>query len=468
MAKKTKKKSTKKGGSRGSGSRKSSSKGSRNTSKKKTSKKVSKKKSSKKKTSKKAGSRSSKKSDKKSSKKKASKRRSSKKKASKKKASKTASKKSGKKGSGSGTSKKKSKKPAKSKKSSKSNKSKKEKESDLVEVKEGHVKDRGFSKKESKSAKKDKSKAGKAGKSSNKPRIDVNEMRKKIFSELRSGKIDESEAEIMEQRIPLGDIAEEPESGSKKRPAKEYMQTGIEGIDALIEKGIPKGSTVLVAGGAGSGKTLMSLQILYNHARHGDKCMYMSFEESEERLREHLEDFGLDPRALEKKGTLRIHRFNPFDITRSVDALLMKAKGELLIDIDPVILPKNFKPEIVVVDSLTAIASAFTEKEESYRIYIEQLFRFFEQIGATAFLITETKQVPKVFSTTGVEEFLADGVFVLYSIKKGNVREYAFEVLKLRGTKHHKKIVAMQITDNGILVYPEQEVFSSVESSSDE
>ena len=78
-------------------------------------------------------------------------------------------------------------------------------------------------------------------------------------------------------------------------------------------------------------------------------------------------------------------------------------------------------------------------------------------------MITETEQIPKIFSTSGVEEFLADGVIVLYAIKRGNIRENAIEVLKMRGEKHQKKIVALQINDNGITVYPEQEVFGGVE-----
>lgn len=240
----------------------------------------------------------------------------------------------------------------------------------------------------------------------------------------------------------------------------EFIKTGVEGLDKLFDKGIPKGSSVIIAGGAGSGKTILSLQILKNHAKSGKKCLYMSFEESEEHLKHHMEDFNWEPTKLISSGNLLIKRFNPFDITRSVDALLMKAKGELMIDIDPIIFPDGFKPDMIVVDSLTAIASAFTGKEENYRIYIEQLFRFFEKINATVFLITETKQMPTVFSQTGVEEFLADGVIVLYNIKSGNLRENAIEVLKLRGAKHLKQIVAMQITDKGIVVYPKQEVFS--------
>lgn len=189
----------------------------------------------------------------------------------------------------------------------------------------------------------------------------------------------------------------------------------------------------------------------------------MSFEESEQRLTQHMEDFGWNPKELIKGGNLLIKRFNPFEITRSVDAMLLKAKGELLIDIEPIIFPIDFAPDFIIVDSLTAIASAFIGKEDSYRIYIEQLFRFFEKISATSFLITETEQIPTIFSQTGVEEFLADGVIVLYSIKRGNIRENAIEVLKLRGAKHQKKIVAMQVTETGIVVYPEQEVFGGLE-----
>ena len=242
-----------------------------------------------------------------------------------------------------------------------------------------------------------------------------------------------------------------------------FLFTEVPGFDALLDQGIPRGSSIVVAGGAGSGKTIFCLQTLYARAIKGEKCLYMSFEESEEKLIRHMQDFGWDGPALIKKGLLVVKRFNPFDITRSVDALLMRAKGELLIDIEPIVFPENYKPNFIVIDSLTAIDSAFTGKEDSYRIYIEQLFRFLEESKATSFLITETEQVPKIFSQSGVEEFLADGVFVLYAIKRGNVRESAIEVLKLRGAKHQKKIVAMTIGDRGIEVYPEQEVFGGVD-----
>lgn len=270
--------------------------------------------------------------------------------------------------------------------------------------------------------------------------------------------------EIRKARQPIKEVLKEAKHPEAEKKAREYVKTGIEGFDDLFEKGIPKGSAILVCGGAGTGKTIFCLQMLYNAARNGEKCLYMSFEESEERLRQHMEDFGWDYRELEKKGNLLIKRLKPYDISRSVDALLMKSKGELLIEMEPLIIPEGFKPDRVVIDSLSAIAAAFVGREENYRVYAEQLFSFLEKTGATSFSITETEQIPtRLLTKTGVEEFLADGVIVMYYIRKGDVRENAIEVLKLRGAKHLNKIVAMQIIGGqGIEVYPAQKVFGGL------
>lgn len=289
--------------------------------------------------------------------------------------------------------------------------------------------------------------------------VDMKKLKEEIEKELREGKIEKKDAQIKEQRVPISQVVETAQEAPQIRKSN-FIKTGVPGFDDLFDEGIPKGTTVLIAGGAGTGKTILGLQILAYHSLQGEKCLYMSFEENEERLLSHMEDFGWNAKEIEEKGLLKIQRFNPFDITRSVDALLAKAKGELLIDIEPILIPKDFVPNFIVLDSLTAIASAFVGKEDSYRVYIEQLFRFFEKIYATTFLLTETQQVPKIFSTTGVEEFLADGVIVLYNIRRGNIREKAIEVLKLRGAKHQKKIVPFQITKNGIEVYPEQELYA--------
>jgi len=263
----------------------------------------------------------------------------------------------------------------------------------------------------------------------------------------------------------------------KQKPdqSKEYIKTGIPGFDKLFKHGIPKGSPIIIAGGVGTGKTLFCLQLLAYQASHGKKCYYMSFEESEKKLIEHMEDFGWNPKKLIKSGNLKIKRFLTSEIYYydkdakiggDIQAMMTKDADPLLMELEPLSVTEEtgFLPDFIVIDSLTAISSTFKGKEYSYRLYIERLFRFFEKIGSTNFLITETKLIPEIFSPTGVEEFLADGVIVFYNIRRDNSRETAIEILKMRGEKHQKKIVAMQITNKGIIVYPDQEVYGVLQT----
>jgi circadian clock protein KaiC len=239
---------------------------------------------------------------------------------------------------------------------------------------------------------------------------------------------------------------------------KKQLLIGIPGLDSLFNKPIPKGSSILIAGGPGSGKTILCLQSIAFGANQGEKCLYLSFEEKETKLEEHMEDFGWNWEDFQKKGLLKIVRKNPFALTNNIEAMLARAKGELLIDINKVleIMPKGFKPDRVIIDSLSAISSAFAGREEGYRIFIEQLFLYFESIGATAFFISETEEIPSQAIKTSDEQFLSDGVIFLYNLRKGNIRSSAIEIIKMRGVKINKKIVPFEIIEKkGIVVYPE-------------
>jgi len=268
--------------------------------------------------------------------------------------------------------------------------------------------------------------------------------------------------------------------GLKKRAEKEpekreWIKTKIPGFDELFDRGVPKGINILVAGGPGTGKTIFCLQTLYNAAREGRDCLYVTFEESPKRLRQHMKEFGWNFKRVESKGTMWelevegaekggsfvIKKLDPFRIARSVEALLAKAAGQLRIDIGgiPELIPASIDPYMIALDSISALESAFTGKPESYRIYIEQLFRLFEEAGATTFLITETEEAPMRYSKTGVEEFLADGVFVMYYIKTRDTRVRGVEVLKLRGAKHEHKIVPFAITGRGMEVFPSERIY---------
>jgi len=192
----------------------------------------------------------------------------------------------------------------------------------------------------------------------------------------------------------------------------------------------------------------------------GKKVLYMSFEEPEERLKKHLEIFGAKPDEYDKKGLLYIKRFNALDIAKSVEALLSEAKKELLIDVQPVLIPPQFNPDIVLVDSLSSISSAFSGESSRFRIYMEQLFRYLESHDITSFLIREVSN-PNHVGNTFVEQgeavsFLSDGIIVIYNVfYKTGMRKRAIEILKMRGANIERKIVECEIKKGtGIIVYP--------------
>lgn len=245
-----------------------------------------------------------------------------------------------------------------------------------------------------------------------------------------------------------------------KQVEPQFIKTYIPGVDNLINKGVPFGSSILVEGGPGSGKTLFCLTLLKNLCEKGKKVLYMSFEEPEVRLLSHLKFIGAKPEEYQKKGLLYVKRFNALDIARSVEALLSEAKKELLIDVQPVLIPPDFTPDIVLIDSLSSIGSAFSGEENRFRIYMEQLFRYLESHGITSFLIRETANpthIGAVFVEKGeAVSFLSDGIIVLYSVfYSSGIRKRGIEVLKMRGTDINTKIVECEIKKGkGVVVYP--------------
>jgi KaiC/GvpD/RAD55 family RecA-like ATPase len=250
-----------------------------------------------------------------------------------------------------------------------------------------------------------------------------------------------------------------------KEKKEDVLKTDINEFDQLFANGgIPNGNSVLVAGGPGTGKSTLCRQICYNLVLKNKKCMYVSFKESKEHIEKSMKNFGWDVERYIENGSLLIQKIDPLDILRMKFGSIggSGSATEISYKIKPLIIPKDFNPELIVVDSLSAIIAVSATKEKNYRVYLQQLFSFFEETGATSFLITETEPMPTRYSDTGIEEFLADGIIVLYNIQKNDTRENAIEVLKMRYSKHEKKIVAMEITENGIKVYPDKHVLINI------
>ena len=235
------------------------------------------------------------------------------------------------------------------------------------------------------------------------------------------------------------------------------MRTGIEGLDRLLGcKGLPKGSTVVLIGGPGCGKTLLSLQICKNLAGEGKKCLFWSLNETEEKIKSYLKNFGweIGENFVIKKG-------DTYAVSKEIENIFLNKRG---------IVPytsgtvkgffetlRSISPDFFVLDSLTAISSIFIGEKQMYRVYLEELFKTLVNNKITSILICEEVKETEMYQAR-VEEFLADGVITLYNIRKGSARARGIEIFKFRGLKHERKIVSMEITDDGIVIYPEQEL----------
>ena len=254
---------------------------------------------------------------------------------------------------------------------------------------------------------------------------------------------------------------------SKSNEKEKWLKSGLTGFDKLLKKGIPKGSNIIIAGGPGSGKTIFCLQVLYNKALEGYDCVFLSMEERPDKLKEHMIEFGFDVEEISRndeqiiiraknKGRISLRRLQPLLLARSIEALLEKASGSLPIELDLVLdfIPEGFNSCLLTLDSISAIETAFSGTTRQYRIYIEQLFRYFENLDITTFMITESSNAPKKFSNTGVEEFLADGIFVFYNFQGIDGRTRGIEIFKLRGASHSQIIAQFTITNKGIIIDP--------------
>lgn len=251
-----------------------------------------------------------------------------------------------------------------------------------------------------------------------------------------------------------------------ERYATEFLPARVSTFDKLIDaKGLERGSTLLLSGGCGSGKTIFAMQSAYNAALNGEKVVHFTFDDEPERVKRHMyNNFGWDIRKLEREGNFWMSKVNPYDIARSIEAIV---KGR---DIEDVIAGmKNvhmetqevtmpFHPDRVVIDSISALSVAFTDKMK-YRAYLNILFDSLRSYNSVNMVVTEAEQEPEVYSRTGIEEFLVDGVLVFYYIRRDSVRTRALEVLKLRFSDHVKKLVPFKITDKGFVIYLEEQVF---------
>ena len=220
------------------------------------------------------------------------------------------------------------------------------------------------------------------------------------------------------------------------------VPTGIDGLDPLIEGGFLRGDVILIAGGTGSGKTILSTQFIYNGAtQYGEKGVYATFEEDAKTLKRNMLRFGFDLEKLEQKGDIKV-----IDLETLKGGGLSANTEHVLGTLDKI----NGKR--LVIDSLTAFLSACTEDLE-YRMLMHLIYRVLKTRGVTTIM---TCSVPKGAKTLGlgIEEFIADSVIYLENSIDNLELKTRFLIQKMRGTDHSKKYHNVIVTDKGLQIVP--------------
>jgi len=221
----------------------------------------------------------------------------------------------------------------------------------------------------------------------------------------------------------------------------------IAGFDSLIEGGFKRGSVNLVAGGAGSGKTIFALQFLVNGIKnYNEPGIYITFEEKKKKLYEDMTEFGWDLEKYEKEGKFVFLEYTP----EQVKKVLVEGGG--IIDS----LVHKMKAKRLVIDSITSFVLLYKDelaKKESSLA----LFELINKWDCTA-VLTSQSVVSGADIITESLEFEVDGIILLYYIKHKGVRRRGLEILKMRGTKHPGKTFAFKIDRNGIIVDPQEVV----------
>jgi len=224
--------------------------------------------------------------------------------------------------------------------------------------------------------------------------------------------------------------------GLQHKVSNERVPTGVSRLDAMLGgEGYYRGSTVLVSGTAGSGKTSLAAHFVNAACGRGERCLYFAFEESPQQIVRNMKSIGLDLERWIKKGLLRFHA------TRStVYGLEMH-----LVTAHKVI--REFQPHVVVLDPIGNLTMAGTVDDTTSML--TRLMDYLKSQKITAVWTSLTSG--DATETTDVRiSSLVDTWLLLRDIELGGERNRAMYVLKSRGMAHSNQIREFLLTEHGI------------------
>ncbi len=230
-------------------------------------------------------------------------------------------------------------------------------------------------------------------------------------------------------------------SGMDYEVSNERVGSGVAELDEMLDgQGYYRGSTILLSGTAGTGKSSLCAHLAYETCRGGERCMYFSFEESPAQILRNMKSIGVDLAPFVKKGLLQFHSSRP-----TVQGLEMH-----LVRMHKLI--EQFGPATIIVDPVSNLRSAGTMDDST--TMLTRLIEYLRKKKITAFLSTLTTGGGALEQTDEGLSSIVDTWLLLRDIELGGERNRLMYVLKSRGMAHSNQVREFRITGKGISLQP--------------
>jgi len=219
----------------------------------------------------------------------------------------------------------------------------------------------------------------------------------------------------------------------------EKVSIGVKGFDDMTRGGVFRGSSNLVAGASGTGKSITGLHFIAEGLRLGEPCLLAGFEESRDQIIRNAGGFGWDFEEYENKGLLKIMCSYPSE--KYIDEHLLDIRDRV----------EYMEVKRVVVDSLSSIGNAFDDGE--FRRFVKLLNGYLKSREVTSVFTTATATLMSVETLTDAHlSTMTDNILLLKYVELGGEVNLMTSVLKTRGDDHSKSLRRYSITGRGIVV----------------
>jgi KaiC domain protein len=230
----------------------------------------------------------------------------------------------------------------------------------------------------------------------------------------------------------------------------ERIRMGIEGLDEMVLGGVPRRSLIAAIGSAGTGKTTFALQFVHQALVEDRRAVYITLEESRERIVNTADEKGWAFSTHLAEDRLAIVDLDPVEMANSLQSI----RNELPRLVD------EFGADRLALDSVSLLEMMYDHPAER-RSEVFDFARSLKQAGVTIMVTSEASEGDAYTSRYGLVEYLADAVFVLQYVRPSDFREtrLAVEIQKIRDANHSRETKPYEITNDGISVYRQANIF---------